>query len=76
MLALLQQRLGAHVCHRYVVSFTESAEDIANVYALAELACAPNAAPELDVVPLFETIADLGNARATLDATRRRRADR
>jgi phosphoenolpyruvate carboxylase len=67
-IALLQQRLGAHVCHRYVVSFTESAEDIADVYALAELACAPNAAPELDVVPLFETIADLGNARATLDA--------
>ncbi len=67
-IALLQQRLGARVCHRYVVSFTEGADDIANVYALAELACAPGAAPELDVVPLFETIADLRNARATLDA--------
>jgi phosphoenolpyruvate carboxylase len=67
-IALLQQRLGAHVCHRYVVSFTESAKDIANVYALAELACAPNPAPELDVVPLFETIADLRSARGTLDA--------
>ena len=66
-IALLQQRLGARVCHRYVVSFTEGAHDIANVYALAELACAPGAAPELDVVPLFETIADLRNARATLD---------
>ena len=51
-----------------MVSFTEEREDIANVYALAELACAPNPAPELDVVPLFETIADLRNARATLDA--------
>ena len=51
-----------------MVSFTEGAQDIANVYALAELACAPNAPPELDVVPLFETIADLRNARATLDA--------
>jgi phosphoenolpyruvate carboxylase len=67
-IALLQQRLGTHVCHRYVVSFTEGAQDIANVYALAELALAPNAPPELDVVPLFETIADLHNARATLDA--------
>ena len=67
-IALLQQRLGAHVCHRYVVSFTEGADDVANVYALAELACAPGAAPELDVVPLFETIADLRSARATLDA--------
>ncbi len=67
-IALLQQRLGARVCHRYVVSFTEGADDVANVYELAELACAPGAAPELDVVPLFETIADLRNARATLDA--------
>src|SRR4029077_11648552 len=51
--ALLQQRLGARVCHRYVVSFTRSADDIAAVYAIADLACAPGAAPELDVIPLF-----------------------
>jgi phosphoenolpyruvate carboxylase len=38
------------------------------VYALADLACAPNPAPELDVVPLFETIADLRSAREILDA--------
>ena len=67
-IALLQQRFGARVCHRYVVSFTRSADDIAAVHALAELACAPNPAPELDVVPLFETIMDLTTARATLDA--------
>ena len=67
-IALLQREMGVHVCHRYVVSFTKGAADIANVYALADLACAPNAAPELDVVPLFETIADLRHARATLDA--------
>ena len=68
-IALLQQRFGAHVCHRYVVSFTTSADDIAAVYALAERASAPNPAPTLDVVPLFETIVDLRSARATLDAT-------
>ena len=67
-IALLQQRFGTRVCHRYVVSFTRNADDIAAVYALAELACAPNPAPVLDVVPLFETIADLVNARPTLDA--------
>ena len=67
-IALLQQRFGAHVCHRYVVSFTTSAYDVATVHALAERACAPNPAPALDVVPLFETIVDLRNARATLDA--------
>jgi phosphoenolpyruvate carboxylase len=67
-IALLQQRFGAHVCHRYVVSFTTSADDIAAVYELAERASAPNPAPTLDVVPLFETIVDLHSARATLDA--------
>jgi phosphoenolpyruvate carboxylase len=67
-IALLQQRFGAHVCHRYVVSFTRGADDIAAVYALADLACAPDPAPELDVVPLFETIGDLRSAREILDA--------
>ena len=66
--ALLQQRFGAAACHRYVVSFTRSAHDVAAVYALAERACAPNPAPELDVVPLFETILDLRNARDILNA--------
>ena len=66
--ALLQQRFGARACHRYVVSFTRSAEDVAAVYALAERACAPNALPDIDVVPLFETILDLRHARETLDA--------
>src|ERR1700680_182264 len=67
MVALLQQRFGARACHRYIVSFTQSAEDIAAVYALAERACTPNALPVIDVVPLFETIHDLHQARATLD---------
>jgi phosphoenolpyruvate carboxylase len=65
--ALLQQRFGVRACHRYIVSFTRSAEDIAAVYALAERACAPNALPVIDVVPLFETILDLQRARTTLD---------
>jgi phosphoenolpyruvate carboxylase len=67
-IALLQQRFGARVCHRYVVSFTRNAADIAAVYALAELACGPYPPPELDVVPLFETVQDLAGARQILDA--------
>jgi phosphoenolpyruvate carboxylase len=66
-IALLQQRFGPAACRRYVVSFTRSAADVSAVYALAERAGAPGAAPILDVIPLFETIADLGNARAILD---------
>src|SRR3984957_3038878 len=67
-IVLLQQRFGAAACHRYVISFTRSAADVAAVYALAERACAPSPAPELDVVQLFETILDLRHARDILDA--------
>ncbi len=66
-MGLLQQRFGARACNRYIVSFTRSAADIAAVYALAARACAPNAAPDIDAVPLFETILDLRQARETLD---------
>ena len=54
------------MCHRYVVSFTTSARDLAAVYELAELAC-PGRPPLLDVVPLFESGQDLENAVPILD---------
>ena len=52
-------------CSRYVVSFTRSADDVAAVYSLAEHALGDRA-PLLDVVPLFESGADLANAPAVL----------
>jgi phosphoenolpyruvate carboxylase len=64
--AAIQRRHGVHMCHRYVVSFTRSADDIAAVYELAELAC-PGRPPLLDVVPLFESGEDLANAVSILD---------
>ena len=44
---------------RYIVSFTQSAEHLAAVYQLAEIAFAGVDAPVIDAVPLFETFADL-----------------
>ncbi|MGH3256450.1 MAG: phosphoenolpyruvate carboxylase, partial [Streptosporangiaceae bacterium] len=58
--AWIQDRFGPGACHRYVVSFTRSADDIAAVYELARYAAAP--VPLLDVVPLFESAADLAHA--------------
>jgi phosphoenolpyruvate carboxylase len=49
-------------CRRYVVSFTRSAADIAAVHELARYATAGGRPPVLDVVPLFESAADLANA--------------
>ncbi|NDU75975.1 phosphoenolpyruvate carboxylase [Actinomadura sp. DSM 109109] len=65
VVAWIQQRFGVRACHRYIVSFTRSAEDIANVHALA--ASLGDGAPVLDVIPLFETGEDLERAPSVLD---------
>ncbi|SED75541.1 phosphoenolpyruvate carboxylase [Ruania alba] len=56
----IQRRHGELAAHRYIISFTTCADDIAAVYRLAEeaLGSAENA-PVLDVIPLFETFDDL-----------------
>jgi phosphoenolpyruvate carboxylase len=65
--AWIQGRFGPEACRRYVVSFTRSAADIAAVYELASLAIMNGPGPVLDVVPLFESGADLQNAPRVLD---------
>ncbi|MFB7893836.1 phosphoenolpyruvate carboxylase [Microbacterium sp. NPDC056044] len=56
----LQERYGPRAAGRYIVSFTQSAEDLANVHKLAAYAVGPDGTPPvLDVIPLFETFADL-----------------
>ena len=60
----IQDRFGPDACHRYVVSFTRSADDIAAVYELAGYA--GGRVPQLDVVPLFESAEDLANAPGVL----------
>jgi phosphoenolpyruvate carboxylase len=67
VIAWIQGRFGAQACRRYVVSFTRSARDIAAVYELARRAVPDGRVPDLDVVPLFESGADLDNAVAVLD---------
>ncbi len=66
VMAWLQQRWGARCCGRYVVSFSQSAADLVAVRALARLAVGERPLA-LDVVPLFETGADLDAADRTLE---------
>ena len=69
-----RKRFGVRAAGRYVVSFTTSARDVANVYRLAAIAAGggvgaeddPEDVPDIDVVPLFETHDDLRNAPAVL----------
>ena len=62
----VQDRFGAGACRRYVVSFTRDVSDIAAVYELAQGAVETGPGPELDVIPLFETVADLARATEVL----------
>jgi len=65
-MAWVQERFGTAACHRYVVSFTRSAADIAAVYELAAAAC-PDGPPVIDAIPLFESGGDLARATDILD---------
>ena len=66
VMAEIQGRYGPDACRRYVVSFSRSAGDLAAVRALARLAV-PDGSLELDVVPLFESRADLERACDVLE---------
>ncbi|HEY1644674.1 MAG TPA: phosphoenolpyruvate carboxylase, partial [Streptosporangiaceae bacterium] len=66
-IARIQDSYGPQACHRYIVSFTRSAADIAAVYELARLAVPRGTPPALDVIPLFESGEDLDHATTILD---------
>ncbi len=67
VIASLQARFGPDACRRYVVSFTRDADDLAAVYELAEHATG-GTVPTLDVIPLFETVADLHRSPSVMEA--------
>lgn len=66
-IAFVQERFGPRAAGRYIVSFTQSAEDLANVHRLARHAVGESGTPPvLDVIPLFETFDDLQAAPGIL----------
>ena len=66
-IAQIQHRYGPRAAGRYIVSFTQSADDLAAVHRLARAAVGPDGIPPvLDVIPLFETFADLQAAPGIL----------
>jgi phosphoenolpyruvate carboxylase len=68
VMAAVQERWGPQSCHRYVVSFCSTADDIAAVGRLARHALGDRAdALSLSVVPLFETGEDLRRCTDVLD---------
>ncbi|SBS70105.1 phosphoenolpyruvate carboxylase [uncultured Microbacterium sp.] len=66
-IAQIQKRYGPGAAGRYIVSFTRTAADLAAVHALARHAVgSAGRMPVLDVIPLFETFADLQAAPEVL----------
>lgn len=66
VVADIQRRYGVAACRRWCISWTRGAEDIVAVRALARYAV-PEEPLVLDVVPLFESRADLERAPGELD---------
>jgi phosphoenolpyruvate carboxylase len=66
VMSWLQERWGSRSCGRYIVSFTQAPEHLVGVRALARLAVGDGRL-RLDVVPLFETGADLNGAVGILE---------
>lgn len=64
----IQKRYGQKMAHRYIISFTKSAQHVADVYELTRLAFSHTEdVPALDVIPLFEQLEDLEGCVDVLD---------
>ncbi|MFT6717462.1 MAG: phosphoenolpyruvate carboxylase [Saprospiraceae bacterium] len=66
-LKTIQDENGEEACHRYIISNTQSALNMMEVYALARICGWEADKMNFDIVPLFETIDDLQNANAIMD---------
>ncbi len=63
---LIQARNGEKACHRYIISHSETALNIIEVFGLFLLGGWQTDDLTIDIVPLFETIADLCAASAIM----------
>jgi phosphoenolpyruvate carboxylase len=61
----VQRANGEIACHRYIISNTQNAVNVMEVYAMARM-CGFTEDMHLDIVPLFETIDDLTNANTIM----------
>jgi len=67
-LGIIQRRFGIKAARRYIISFTKTAQNVADVYELANLAFThAEDVPTIDVIPLFEQLEDLENCVDVLE---------
>ena len=63
----IQKQNGERACHRFIISNCRGILDVATIYALSR-ATGADEDVALDIVPLFETIADLERSSKEMDA--------
>jgi phosphoenolpyruvate carboxylase len=64
----IQKINGEQSCHRYIISHSTSALNVIEVYGLFLMSGWKAEEISVDIVPLFETIEDLRNARRVMEA--------
>ena len=64
---IIQAQNGEQGCHRYIISHSNSALNIMEVYGLFLLAGWKQEELNIDIVPLFETIDDLKSAARIME---------
>ncbi len=64
----IQQNNGKRGLHRYIISNSENIFDVLNVYALFKYCGYQPQEIEIDIVPLFETMGGMKDAKATMTA--------
>ena len=63
----IQKTNGEMGCHRYIISNTSSALNILEVLFLFKYACMREEYPNVDIIPLFESIEDLKSANDIME---------
>ncbi|MEX0996416.1 MAG: phosphoenolpyruvate carboxylase [Flavobacteriaceae bacterium] len=63
----IQQNNGPKSIHRYIISNTESTIDVLSVYGLFKFCGYDDDTIDIDIVPLFETMDGMANARAVME---------
>ncbi len=61
-MSTIQRANGEQACSRYIISHTQKALDVIEVFGLFKLCTKTEEEIRVDIVPLFETIQDLENA--------------
>jgi phosphoenolpyruvate carboxylase len=63
----IQETIGVSACNRFIISNCSTALNVIEVFQLAKMIMSSEAEMQLDIIPLFESIQDLGKAGKVME---------